>query len=332
MGPAGLWRRLAVPVLVGTVPAVLALACGARSGLLVVELGDASLDAPELEGAPTSDATQDVMSRDSTAPDVAPDKRPPDCTSDAACDDGVACTMDSCDLASGTCSHEPSDGLCPPGFTCQPPTGCVATAFAADATDLYGVDVSSWTVAKIGPTSGHSLIDIALDSSGRLYGVSDMFLYSLDPLTGAATAVGPIAGFPAALGFGPDGTLYVAAQHNSVGANGVFIVDPKTGDETIVTDFPFGYGASGDLAVEGRTLYATVAGGTEDVLATIDLDTLEGNVEGPIGFGCVFGLVLQAGGLFGFTCKGQVIQIDPSSGAATVVSMPGESFTGAATP
>lgn len=275
---------------------------------------------------------QDVLPLDATPQDVHPDTRPPPCTSDKECDDGVACTVDSCDLARGICSHEPSDELCAPGFLCQPATGCLATGFATDGTNLYGVANAGGAVTLIGPTSGHALNDIALDSSGDLYGVSDMFLYSLDPLTGAATAVGPIAGFPTALGFGPDGTLYVAAEHESAGANGVFTVDPKTGDETIVTDFPFGYVASGDLAVEDRTLYATVAGGSEDVLVTINLDTLDGTVQGPIGFGCVWGLVLQGGVLFGFTCNGQVIQIDASSAVATIVSTPGESFTGAATP
>jgi hypothetical protein len=144
--------------------------------------------------------------------------------------------------------------------------------------------------------------------------------------------VGPVAGNPNALGFGPDGTLYTLAEHDAAGSNGLFTVDPTTGDETFLTDLPFGYVASGDLAVVGRTLYATVAGGSEDELTTIDLDTLEGTVIGPIGFACVWGLAAYGGTLFGFTCNGDIIQIDSSSATGTLVSTPGESFTGAATP
>jgi hypothetical protein len=319
--------------------AVVVVACGARSGLLS---SDETMDAT----APGADASLDAMDR--SASDVAPleatlpdmrvaDMHVPGCTSNTDCDDGVACTVDTCNTSTGVCSHQPNDALCPAGFTCQPKAGCVATAFAvADQavgqTNLYGVALPEGTVENIGPTSGHSLTNIALDSKGNLFGVSLQFLYSVDPLTGAATRVGPVAGNPNALGFGPDGTLYTLAEHDAAGSNGVFSVDPTTGDETFLADLPFGYVASGDLAVVGRTLYATVAGGSEDELATIDLDTLEGTVLGPIGFGCVWGLAAYGGTLFGFTCNGDIIQIDSSSAIGTLVSTPGESFAGAATP
>jgi hypothetical protein len=62
---------------------------------------------------------------------------------------------------------------------------------------------------------------------------------------------------------------------------------------------------------------------------TIDLDTRAGNVVGPIGFGCVWGLAAYGTTLFGFTCNGEVIQIDRSTGKGTLLATPGESFYGA---
>ncbi|GAB4196906.1 MAG: hypothetical protein OHK0013_04540 [Sandaracinaceae bacterium] len=49
------------------------------------------------------------------------------CTSSAECDDGFACTVDSCS-ASRTCEHQAVDALCtdPTRPTCDPAMGCVA--------------------------------------------------------------------------------------------------------------------------------------------------------------------------------------------------------------
>ena len=44
------------------------------------------------------------------------------CASDGDCDDGVACTTDTCDGASGECSNTPSDGSCDDGIACTTDT------------------------------------------------------------------------------------------------------------------------------------------------------------------------------------------------------------------
>jgi hypothetical protein len=48
------------------------------------------------------------------------------CMGAADCDDGVACTIDSCS-ASRMCTHTAMDALCDPGETCNPATGCFAS-------------------------------------------------------------------------------------------------------------------------------------------------------------------------------------------------------------
>ncbi len=43
-------------------------------------------------------------------------------------DDGIACTADRCDPATGVVAHVPDDAACPPGQTCSPALGCRAAA------------------------------------------------------------------------------------------------------------------------------------------------------------------------------------------------------------
>jgi len=53
------------------------------------------------------------------------DSGPSGCAGDTACNDGIACTVDSCDTAAGTCSQSPSDALCEPSEMCDLERGCV---------------------------------------------------------------------------------------------------------------------------------------------------------------------------------------------------------------
>jgi len=57
---------------------------------------------------------------------------PEPCTSDTDCADGIGCTTDSCDLASGFCANTPDDALCDNSIfcdgleTCDPASDCQA--------------------------------------------------------------------------------------------------------------------------------------------------------------------------------------------------------------
>jgi hypothetical protein len=42
-----------------------------------------------------------------------------DCLDDVDCDDGYACTMDSCDEANDPCARVPSDAICDAGTCCS---------------------------------------------------------------------------------------------------------------------------------------------------------------------------------------------------------------------
>jgi hypothetical protein len=51
----------------------------------------------------------------------------------ASCDDGVPCTVDRCDVTTGSCVHAPDDGACPGDQRCAPTVGCVPRACTSDA-------------------------------------------------------------------------------------------------------------------------------------------------------------------------------------------------------
>jgi hypothetical protein len=66
------------------------------------------------------------------------------------------------------------------------------------------------------------------------------------------------------------------------------------------------------------------------LLVTLDAATGAGTLVGPIGQDNVFGLVSSYGTLFGMTSNGELLIIDPSTGAGTVVSTGGPTVFGAA--
>jgi hypothetical protein len=51
-----------------------------------------------------------------------------ECTADGDCDDGVACTTDSCDLGTGVCSNAPDDALCDDAMFCNGMEMCDSVA------------------------------------------------------------------------------------------------------------------------------------------------------------------------------------------------------------
>jgi hypothetical protein len=239
------------------------------------------------------------------------------------CDDGIACTHDSCDERSRSCLHQPDDSLCPVGFACDPTSGCVARGFAESDTTFYTVRLPSGAVATVGPT-GTALDDIALHPNGTVYGVSFGALYTVDPATGNTVFVATENANLNALDAAPDGTLYAA------GGSTLYTIDPASGALTYVLTYPNNYASSGDLAIVAGTLLATVTGGgPTDTLLSVDLSTHGTSVIGDTGFTCIWGLAAYGSSLFGFTCGGEVLSIDPASGRATLLTTMGVMFYGA---
>jgi hypothetical protein len=66
-----------------------------------------------------------------------------------------------------------------------------------------------------------------------------------------------------------------------------------------------------------------------DSLAEFDLEGGGATILGSTGFPCIWGLAAFGETLYGLTCNGQVLNINPQTGAASVLSSGGPAFWGA---
>ncbi len=246
-----------------------------------------------------------------------------------SCDDGIACTADACAEPKGECSSKPDDALCPVSHKCDPAEGgCTALAYAHSVSHLYEVRLPSGKTTSVGAMGSTSVTDIALAADGTLYALTYNSLLTVDKQTAKLSPVIGVKGVMDAVGMdaGPDGLLYLAAS------SAVLRLDPSVGAVTKVASFPPGTSASGDLAfLDGRLLATANQGatGAADLLVEIDLTTGAGATIGSTGFDCIWGLAAYGSLLYGLTCNGQVLSIDPATGEAAVLSTPGVAFWGA---
>lgn len=235
------------------------------------------------------------------------------CVSDpVSCSDGVRCTVDECADPDG-CTHTPDASLCPISHRCDPVRGCVAQALIHDSDALYQVDLPSGAYSRVTDLPAR-LTDIALASDRTLFGVNFASVFEIDETTGDVVSLFPSPGELVALDEGPDGVLYGAGQDDRIVS-----MDRRTGVSDVVAHLPLGWVASGDIAfVDGRMLVtATDVPSSEfgsDQLAEIDLGTGGSRLLGPTGFPCIWALAAFGPTLYGFTCHGDLIRIDPFSG------------------
>ncbi len=251
------------------------------------------------------------------------------CVSTAvSCDDGVACTVDSCADPDG-CAHDPDPSLCPISHRCDLVRGCVAQALIHDSSALYQVDLPSGDFTRLTSLPAR-LTDIALASDRRLYGVNFESVYEVDERLGGVRPLFPSPGALVALEEGPRGVLFGAGQDDRIVA-----MDRTTGTTDVVARLPTGWVASGDIAfVDGRMLVtATDVPSSEtgsDQLVEIDLATGTARLLGPTGYPCIWAVAAFGPTLYGFTCSGDLLRIDPFTGAAERLRSLGLRIGGAA--
>ncbi len=180
------------------------------------------------------------------------------------------------------------------------------------------------------------MLDLAVDSDGVVFTCSDDTLFSVDPIDAEVTPVG-LLGLDAeklyALSFlapseSPDGTEMLIGATNA----GVYYQIDRTNASTrVLGNYPDGWMSSGDIvSVAGLGTYATLrsADFTGDVLGRI-IFARDGSstlvIVAPIkssteDFQDLFGLAYWGRDLYGFSNTGQLIRIDPATGAAEVVT------------
>lgn len=239
------------------------------------------------------------------------------------CADGIACTEDTCSERGEFCSFTANDALCPISHACDPVDGCQARAFAHSPYSLFDVRLPSGRVIPIGSVD---LTDIALHPNGTLFGISFYDSMVVDPNTAQTITLAELTNKSFnALDAAPDGTLYAA------GGTELHTIDPLSGKNTLIASLPSGSSSSGDLAfMQGRLLLsASTSAGSIDQLLEFDFATNRFNEVGSIGYSCVYGLAAFGPTLYGLTCEGLVLRIDPDTGAGTELSRSSVIFWGA---
>lgn len=219
--------------------------------------------------------------------------------------------------------------------------------FAHSGSKLYQVDTTTLQPVEIGTMAGlapQSLTDLAIDKNDQMIGVTLDKLYTINAQTGAATLVTTLSaqGFTS-LSFVPSNLNDPASDDILVSANDmgdVYQINPTNGSTTKIGSYGSFNNAkvvsSGDLiAVRGFGIYATVDVGTttQDFLARIDPTTWKATpIGGGTGYDKIFGLAYWKGTIYGFvsgSATGQMITIDPGTGAATEVQSGSVSWFGA---
>jgi hypothetical protein len=211
--------------------------------------------------------------------------------------------------------------------------------YANTATDLYEIDPVTLLATHLVPLCANLPTPIVVGEiaygDGLLVGLDEagVWSYQIDLATGACTPMmldTPIQMFGAE--FVPAGVLdpQRAVLLGAANDNKLYRIDPLTGVTSVIG--PLGANPSGDLAWTGDELLLTLdTGATPDVLARVDLATGAASAIGPTAYDGILGLAGTRDALYGFTKAGIVLQLDPTTGAATRMQPTGKTYYGATT-
>jgi hypothetical protein len=195
---------------------------------------------------------------------------------------------------------------------------------------LYSWDPESGTLGIVGnffradEAEIEGITDIAIDASGRFYGVSFSTLYGIN---GHTAEIWPIS----ALDFPLFGLTCTSDGRLVGGGDGLVEIDPLTG--AISTLVPEGhFETSGDLVgLPDGLLYWAVREGDE--LVVVDPNSGVTVPRGEIGVEHIYGLAYASGALYGFTPEGQVLEISPTTGdVLSQAALPGAWYGATANP
>lgn len=198
-----------------------------------------------------------------------------------------------------------------------------ATAYVVTHGGQFGiVDLSSGAITSIGP-SGVPYEGLALSPGGTVYGSANSgTIYSVNPTTGAATAVGngaPVA--PLAIRFDPADTLYAINAQGAVtnlymanSPSGAFSLVGSTGVSDYWDDLAF---------IDPNTLLmeANPGGGVSSLSSLYSINTTTGaaSLIGPTGY-TVAPMVFEDGTLYGFDPNtDQILSINTSTGLGSPI-------------
>jgi len=198
--------------------------------------------------------------------------------------------------------------------------------------ELYRVDPATFDVTLMGTFTfpdgvPDRITDVAMDRKGRMWAVGFEAVYRLDPTTFECTllarhpghALNALSIMTSAMLPGRETPDVMLAAESKTQA--VYQVDPSTGALTVTGDLGGGLSSGGDLTWApgvGAVLITTDMAGYEG-LSRLDPDTFAAHpLDGGWAFQKVRGLTMIPDGLLGVSEQGEMIQIDPTTGAATL--------------
>ncbi|VXB87839.1 hypothetical protein PSEUDO8AS_40114 [Pseudomonas sp. 8AS] len=182
-----------------------------------------------------------------------------------------------------------------------------APLYYADNQGNVGVlDPTTGARTPIG-NAGQVFTDIAVDATGKLFGITFTSLYSINPLTGASSHVGTFGGSVNALVGSPDGRLFAAGNDGTL-----FEISTTTGAATTLGSF--GATSAGDLLFADNALYLSSSAGS-----IVKFDLSSNSVSTVISGlpATLYNLAQTANGTYASTADGQIYLIDLDSGVAT---------------
>lgn len=201
--------------------------------------------------------------------------------------------------------------------------------------ELYQVDPVSFDVTRLGafafpPGEAESITDVAMDRRGRMWAIGFTAVYRVDPVTLACTllarhpgrALNALSILTASMVTDEREVPDVLLAGEAFSRN-IYRVDPATGALEVVGDLGGNLGSGGDLTWApgvGAVMIVTDAVGTYEGIAALAPRTFTATPIGPgWPFRRVRGLTYLPDGLLGVSELGELIRIDPTTGAAAVV-------------
>lgn len=239
------------------------------------------------------------------------------------------------DGENGDGDENPGDGDLPDpgdfcGFQMNQDSAVECSFLAHSPSRLYRIDPFRETVEDIGSVP-NNLFDIDTHPDGRLFGISTSTLYRKDNDDSSWVTVGAMGTVANANGLCIDtsGIAYITAS------NRLYTVDVETAQLSQVGTMGTLFNSSGDCVIDkGDRLFMSNSGGLSpsDTLTEIDANTAQAINIGPTGFTQIYGLTAAWSLLIGTTGRGEVILINPQTGAGELIfqTSPSITFYGAA--
>ena len=294
------------------------------------ELDSVTSDIAEDLGADSPDTVED------TAEDAADAETSSDSAPDAACDrdgDGEAseacgggdCDDDNvrvgphvretCDYIDNNCDSRVNEGI-------------ECSFFAHTADELYEVNPFDRSIVFV--TDVPNLFDFDTSTDGTLWGISPNTLWRFDGGSRQWVDEASLADFE----FAPNGfAINSRSEAFATAENELYAINLDDGSWEQVGAMGSGFISSGDCVVDKADVLFMTSKHLDDtdVLVRIDSATASASAIGEIGVSNIYGLTAAWGFMFGVTSSGELVEIDPETGAGEVIHVfEGKRWFGAA--